>query len=236
MYRIVKRAFDVAFSLLAVVLTSPAWLLIALGIKASSPGPVFYRSLRAGRDHREFPVYKFRSMHLYRPADPSDGRVSEGGFIANQQRIFPLGSFLRKSKLDELPQLLSVLTGEMSLVGPRPYPEKAVQKFYTGDYACVMTVRPGLTGLDSLFDYAHGELFVKDNDAYTKTVLPIRTELARLYVERQSLALDLHCVLRTFRLVFEIVALKRKEFPLTKYEAEAARRAAARRADGPKAG
>jgi len=218
MYKIIKRAFDILSSAAALVITSPLWLIISVGVKLSSPGPVFYKSVRAGKNHKEFPVYKFRSMHVYKPEDPNSGKKAEGGFVANKNRMFKLGSFLRKSKLDELPQLLSVFTGKMSVVGPRPYPEKAVRKFYTGEYECVTTVRPGLTGLDSLYDYAHGELFVKDNETYAQNVLPVRSELAKIYVENMSMGVDLHCILRTVVLICQIVILKKKDFELTKYE------------------
>ena len=224
MYNIVKRIFDLFSSAIALIITSPFWLVIAIGIKLSSPGPVFYKSMRAGKNHKEFPVYKFRSMHVYKPEDPNSGKKAEGGFVANKNRMFKFGSFLRKSKLDELPQLLSVFIGRMSVVGPRPYPEKAVRKFYTGDYECVMTVKPGLAGLDSLYDYAHGELFVKDNDTYAKTVLPVRSELANLYVEKKSVGLDIYCIFRTIKLIFQIIVLKKKDFELTKYELEAVQR------------
>lgn len=222
MYRFIKRAIDIFCSFLALAVTSPLWLFLAVGIKLSSPGPVFYRSLRAGKDRKEFTVLKFRSMHVYVPDDPNSGKKAEGGFVANEQRIFRLGSFLRKSKLDELPQLLSIFVGKMSVVGPRPYPLKSVEKFYSGEYACVMSVKPGLTGLDSLYDYAHGELFVKDNETYKQQVLPVRTELSRMYVQRYGFLLDAYCVLRTVRLMFEIVVLRKRTFPLTKYEAAAA--------------
>ena len=218
MYKFVKRAFDLCGSSVALVLTSPFWLIIAIGIKLSSPGPVFYKSVRAGVNHKEFTVYKFRSMHVYKPEDPSSGKKAEGGYIANDNRMFALGRFLRKSKLDELPQLLSVFSGKMSVIGPRPYPEKTVKKYYSGDYECVLSVKPGLAGLDSLYDYAHGELFVKDNKTYAGSVLPVRTELAKIYVEKKSVGLDLHCIFRTIKLMFQIVVLKKKEFALTKYE------------------
>ena len=224
MYRFIKRLFDILSSFIALVITSPLWLFIAVGIKLSSPGPVFYKSMRAGKDCREFPVLKFRSMHVYVPEDPGSGKKAEGGFVANDKRIFRLGRFLRKSKLDEMPQLLSIFIGKMSIVGPRPYPLKAVNKFYTGAYASVMSVKPGLTGLDSLYDYAHGELFVKDNEVYKQQVLPVRTELAYLYVQKRSIGLDLSCIFRTAKLMFEIVVLKKRTFPLTKYETEAQQR------------
>ena len=180
-------------------------------------------------NHREFPVYKFRSMHVYKPEDPSSGKKAEGGYIANDNRMFGLGRFLRKSKLDELPQLLSVFMGKMSVIGPRPYPEKTVQKYYAGEYERVLSVKPGLAGLDSLYDYAHGELFVKDNKTYAEMVLPVRTELAKLYVDKKSVGLDLHCILRTIKLMFQIVVLKKKQFGLTKYEREAVETVKARK-------
>lgn|GEM_PF-2534376 len=218
MYKFIKRAFDLCSSSVALIVISPFWFIIAIGIKLSSPGPVFYKSMRAGVNHKEFPVYKFRSMHVYKPEDPTSGKKAEGGFIANDNRMFTLGRFLRKSKLDELPQLLSVFVGKMSVIGPRPYPEKAVRKFYSGEYECVMTVKPGLAGLDSLYDYAHGELFVKDNKVYAETVLPVRSELAKIYVDKKNVSLDLYCIFRTLKLMFQIVVLKKKEFELTKYE------------------
>lgn len=229
MYKFIKRVFDLCSSAIALIITSPFWLIIAIGIKISSPGPVFYKSMRAGVNHQEFPVYKFRSMHVYKPEDPTSGKKAEGGFIANDNRMFKLGSLLRKSKLDELPQLTSVFIGKMSVVGPRPYPEKAVRKFYTGEYECVMTVKPGLAGLDSLYDYAHGELFVKDNDTYAKKILPVRSELAKIYVDKQSVGLDLYCIFRTIKLMFQIVILKKKTFELTKYETQAVENVGARK-------
>ena len=220
-YRILKRTFDLISSSIALVISSPLWIMIALGIKISSPGPVFYTSIRSGKNHREFTMYKFRSMHVYKPESSDSGKRSEGTFIANEQRIFRLGNFLRKSKLDELPQLLNVFIGQMSVIGPRPYTEKTIRKIYFGNNERIMTVKPGLAGLDSLFDYTHGELFVSNNDEYIHRVLPIRTELAGMYVDRQSLFLDAYCIVRTLRLIFEIVFLQRRNFPYTRFEEEA---------------
>lgn len=228
MYRIIKRTFDICFSSIAMIISLPLWIIFAIGIKLSSNGPVFYKSMRAGLNHREFPVYKFRSMHVYKPIDPTSGKKAEGGYIANNNRMFALGRFLRKSKLDEMPQLYSILVGRMSFIGPRPYPEKTVQKYYTGEYNCVLTVKPGLAGLDSLYDYAHGELFVKDNKTYAEEVLPVRTELAKLYVKKKSIRLDLHCIFRTIKLMFQIVVMKKKNFDLTKYETMAIKSIAAK--------
>ena len=219
LYKFIKRLFDMVCSLAAIVVLSPLWLLIAVGIKLSSEGPVFYKTERAGRDKRPFTLYKFRSMHVYHPG--ADGKKTEGGFIANANRIFPLGAFLRKSKLDELPQLINILSGDMSVIGPRPLSVEGARLHYSGEYEIASSVRPGLACLDSLFDYAHGELFVSSEEEYRKKVLPVRNELAKLYVKRQSILLDIYCIFRTIQLMFQIAVQKKREFPLTKYEAEA---------------
>ena len=220
MYGIIKRLFDLISSLLAIIVTSPLWLIIAIGIKLSSKGPVFFRAERIGKDRKPFVVYKFRSMHVYQPEEGSDKKM-EGGFIANEARIFPFGGLLRKCKLDELPQLLNILLGQMSVVGPRPINLAYVNNHYKGPYANVTDVRPGLACLDSLFDYAHGELFIKDNDEFIRTIVPVRDCLASMYVNRRSIGLDLYCIFRTLRLMFEIAVLKKQRIPYTSYEKEA---------------
>ena len=220
MYGIIKRLFDLISALLAIIVTSPLWLIIAVGIKLSSKGPVFYRAERIGKDRKPFVVFKFRSMHVYQPEEGSDKKM-EGGFIANEARIFPFGGLLRKCKFDELPQLLNILVGQMSVVGPRPINLAYVNNHYKGRYANVTDVRPGLACLDSLFDYAHGELFIKDNDEFIRTIVPVRDCLASMYVDRRSIGLDLYCIFRTLRLMFEIAVLKKRSIPYTSYEKEA---------------
>ena len=223
LYCILKRLFDILSSSLALLISSPLWLVIAVGIKRSSRGPVFYRADRVGKDGEMFTLLKFRSMHEYKPEANRKGEQREGGYIANESRIFPFGAFLRKSKLDELPQLLNILMGQMSVVGPRPITEAGVKKHYIGKYDKVLTVRPGLACLDSLYDYAHGELVVKDNEEFDRKVAPMRDYLANMYVERQNAGLDVYCILRTVKLIFQIAIQKKREFPLTRYEAEAER-------------
>lgn len=220
-YRAIKRIFDFVCALTALLVLSPLFLVIAVVIKLSSPGPVLFRTVRAGRDYKTFTVYKFRSMHVYDPNDAKADSSKEGTYIANSDRIFKFGSFLRKSKLDELPQLINILFSQMSVVGPRPVPEATARRNYAGKYACIMDVKPGLACLDSLFDYAHGELFVKDIEEYRTQVVPVRTELSRMYVEKQSLALDLYCIFRTVQLIVQIMLLKKRDYPYTKYEQEA---------------
>lgn len=215
LYRFIKRGFDFFNALLALIILSPLFLLICIGIKLSSKGPAFYQSKRAGRNGKLITVHKFRSMHIRQAGE------MESKYLVNKQRIFPLGSFLRKSKLDELPQLVDILLGNMSIVGPRPYPRSFVEQHYVGKYASILSMRPGLACLDSLYDYAHGDLFVTDDEEYRERVLPVRTELARMYVEKASIGLDLYCIFRTIKLIFEIVILKNTKFDLTKYESEA---------------
>ena len=222
LYRVIKRLFDILSSMLAIIVTSPLWLIILIGIKISSKGPVFYVTERAGKNKKPFTLYKFRSMHVYHPDE--DGKKTEGGFIANADRIFPFGAFLRKSKLDELPQLINILIGQMSVIGPRPLSIAGASLHYTGKYEDVSNVRPGLACLDSLFDYAHGELFVSDNVEFKEKVLPIRNELAKMYVDKQNIKLDIFCIFRTLQLIFQIVIQKKKKYPYTKYEAEAERK------------
>ena len=218
-YVFLKRAFDILSSLTAITVLSPLWIAIAIGIKASSKGPVFYTTERVGKDGKMFTVYKFRSMHVLDPS--AEKSSSEHTYFANENRIFKLGKILRSAKLDELPQLLNVLSGQMSVVGPRPVPKLTAQRNYSGKNASILTVRPGLACFDSLFDYAHGELFENDIDYYRKKIVPVRNELARMYVERRSIAVDLFCIWRTLYLIFQIMILKKRDFPYTSYEAEA---------------
>lgn len=220
LYLFFKRCFDLFLSLLTLTMLSPFFLVAAVAIKLSSPGPVFYRTERIGRGRKPFVLYKFRSMHVYHPEVGSE-KKTEGGYIANGSRIFPFGAFLRKSKLDELPQFLNILLGQMSVIGPRPITPAGVAKHYVGAYANVTSVRPGLACLDSLFDYAHGELFVKNEEQYVREVVPVRNCLASMYVEKRTIGLDLYCIYRTILLMIEVVVLKKKNFSYTHYEQEA---------------
>ena len=219
-YKAAKRLFDILSAAAAIILTSPLWLISIIGIKISSKGPILYKSHRVCQDNKPFTMYKFRSMHVFQPTAETAGKRSEGSFVGNK-RIFGFGSFMRKAKIDELPQLLNILFGQMSVVGPRPVSAESAAKNYVGEYACISKVRPGLACLDSLFDYTHGELFVTDNNEYIQKVIPVRRELAKRYVEKQSVGLDVYCILRTVKLIFEIMILKKRKFPYTKYEQEA---------------
>lgn len=217
-FKFLKRLFDVLSSGLAIVVTSPLWLISVIGIKISSPGPVFYKSYRVCKDNKPFTMYKFRTMHVFKPQH--EGQRSEGSFVENT-RIFKFGSFMRKAKIDELPQLLNILIGQMSVVGPRPVSKERSERTYVGRYARIPSVKPGLACFDSLFDYAHGELVVSSDSEYKEKVIPVRTELAKMYVDKQSIGVDIYCILRTVKLIYQIMVQNKKEFPYTKYEAEA---------------
>lgn len=217
-YEIIKRMFDVFVSLICIIVTFPIWIIIAIGIKISSKGPIFYTAQRIGKNRKIFTMYKFRSMHLYRPRNYSQNRTSEGGYIANPQRLFFFGSLLRKSKLDELPQLINVFMSQMSIVGPRPITKAGVEKLYDGRFENITSIKPGMTCLESLYDYAHGELFITNNEEYIEKILPVKLELAKIYVEEKSIILDMKIIVRTVYLVFTITVLCKKKFAITKYE------------------
>lgn len=212
MYTIVKRIFDFVCSITVLCAISPILLLIAVGVKVSSEGPVFHISERVGKNGKLFKMYKFRSMHVKQP------NVIEKPYLVNTQRIFPFGGFLRKSKMDELPQLINIMLGQMSFIGPRPYPKSVTDRLFTGKNEKILSVRPGLACLDSLYDYCHGELFVTDAEYYRDNVIPVRTELARMYVEKRSISLDIYCICRTIVLIVQIVVLKKDKYDLTKLE------------------
>lgn len=204
MYAFFKRFFDIALCSLAVVILSPVFLITAIGIKIASPGTVFYYSMRAGKDAKPFRFYKFRSMH------PPKGKKKDM-FLADPDRVFPFGKLIRRFKIDELPQLINVIKGDMSIVGPRPMTVEHVNEIYGGEYAVIATVRPGLTSAASLYDYTVGDLY-EDNEAYRMEVLPIKQEMEKMYVERRSFGYDVSLIGRTIKTIILVMAGK-KDFP-----------------------
>lgn len=194
----VRRALDLAASLAGLVILSPLFALIAVGIKLDSPGPVFYWSQRVGKGGRPFQLYKFRSM----VADAD--RRGPGITVAGDPRITRVGRFLRRTKLDELPQLINVLKGDMSLVGPRPEDPRYVA-LYTPEQRRVLAVRPGITSAASL-TYRHEEQLLSGGDwetVYRTRVLPDKLAIDLAYLEHRTLASDLKLILRTIVAVFE---------------------------------
>jgi lipopolysaccharide/colanic/teichoic acid biosynthesis glycosyltransferase len=182
-----KRVFDIAVSLAALILLVPVLAVIALLVKLSSPGPVFYRQRRVSRGGRLFQLFKFRTMVV--GADRLAPNVSATG----DPRVTRVGSFLRRSYLDELPQLLNVLRGDMSLVGPRPETPEFVD-LYTPEERRVLTVRPGLAGPSTLAFMDEADLLARAPDPvsfYETTVLHERVRADLAYLERRSIGYDI---------------------------------------------
>ena len=188
-YLFAKRAFDIIASLLAVMVFMIPWLVIGIIIKIQSPGPVIYKARRVGINGTPFTLYKFRSMRF----DSGAVRITT---LRNDSRIFPFGKFLRKSKLDETPQLLNILKGDMSVIGPRPEDEENAKALYRDRYTKILDVKPGLSSPASLFDFTHGEK-VDSEEAYKETILPIKLELELYYVKNRTFSYDIGLVFKT---------------------------------------
>jgi lipopolysaccharide/colanic/teichoic acid biosynthesis glycosyltransferase len=199
---VIKRLMDVVLSAVALVVVSPLLAVAALGIWLSDKGQIFYRAQLAGRDGRPFTMYKLRTM-----------RVDHGTFRSvitadHDPRVFRFGGWLRRAKIDELPQLFNILRGEMSIVGPRPEHPRIVDQYYAPEHRRLLQVRPGLTSPGTLYDYAHGEAIVGRADperAYVERLLPLRLALDLVYVDRPSLAYDLALIGRTVALIVAVV-------------------------------
>lgn len=187
MYKIIKRIIDVLVSSLAIICSSPFWLITIIGIELSDPGPVFYKANRIGKENKEFAMYKFRSMRVLR--NPQKG--AEASLRPESDRIFPWGKIIRRLKLDELPQFLNILFGDMSIVGPRPVAKDQFNLFRYGKYNESKKVKPGITGPAALYDYIYGEKFEEDNiEEYMEKVYPTRRELEYVYVQKIGFLFD----------------------------------------------
>lgn len=185
-----KRAFDLIAASTALVLLSPALLAIALAVRLTSPGPALFRHKRVGKDFVPFEVLKFRTMRN----DVEGAQITTAG----DARITTVGRFLRQYKIDELPQLINVVRGEMSIVGPRPEVKQYVDLM--DDYETVLKVRPGLTDPASLSFRHEQELLDAQDDPgtyYEAVVLPEKVRLSAQYVRDRSFMGDLKLILQT---------------------------------------
>jgi lipopolysaccharide/colanic/teichoic acid biosynthesis glycosyltransferase len=193
-----KRTFDIVVSFLGLVVLSPLLLLVALVIKLDSSGPILFRQERIGRGFRPFFIFKFRTM----VANPSGrGRLIT---VGDDPRITRAGRLLRKTKIDELPQLINVLKGDMSLVGPRPEVRQYVGLFQQ-DYEEILTVRPGITDLASLKYRDEAAVLRHCNnpqEEYLRHVLPDKINLNKEYIRRSSFFFDLTLILKTLLQLF----------------------------------
>jgi len=190
----VKRLLDIAFAALGLALAAPVLALAALGIRLASPGPVLYRARRVGRGGACFTMYKLRTMHQRQSRRAS--RITG----QDDPRVFPLGALLRRTKIDELPQLFNVLRGDMSIVGPRPEDPDIVARHYTPLQRETLAVRPGLASPGSLYHYTHGDALLAGGDpetAYVERLLPFKVTLDVVYVRHASLQTDVRIIGRT---------------------------------------
>lgn len=190
-----KRCVDFIISCLSLLILFPVLLIVAFVIKIDSSGPVFFRQVRMGRGFWPFTIYKFRTM-LDEPRQ-SDRTLA----VPLDPRITCVGRFLRKTKMDELPQLINVLKGEMSLVGPRPEVQQYVELF-RADYEEILRVRPGMTDLASLKYRDEAAVLGRaqnPEEEYIKRILPEKIGLAKEYLRRSSLAFDLSLIFKTIR-------------------------------------
>ena len=172
---------------------SPFFILIALIIVLDSKGGVFYKQVRVGKESKDFYLFKFRSM---RTDSDKKGLLTVGG---RDSRITRFGYFIRKHKIDELPQLLNVLMGDMSLVGPRPEVRKYVE-MYTAEQKIVLTVKPGLTDYASIEYSKESELLGKAEDpekTYIEEIMPAKLELNKKYMKEKSFLTDLKIIFKT---------------------------------------
>ena len=194
-----KRIFDVTASGLGLLLLSPLFLIMAIWIKADSPGPVFYRQTRVGRGNRDFRLFKFRSMRV---GSDKKGLITVGG---RDPRVTHSGYYIRKYKLDELPQLINVFTGDMSLVGPRPEVRKYVD-LYTPQQLHVLDVRPGITDLASIRYRNENELLEQAADPeqyYREVVMQDKLRINSEYIADRSFFKDIKIIFLTFKAIVE---------------------------------
>lgn len=191
-YPAVKRILDIVISILGLLVLSPLFAIIAIAIVAGSPGGFLYRQTRIGKGGKPFQLYKFRSM---KAESDRSGLLT----IGNDRRITRLGKFIRSFKLDELPQLVNVLKGEMSLVGPRPEVADYVEK-YNEKQRKVLEVRPGITDLASIKYFDENKLLGESDNpesTYLEKIMPDKLELNIQYIRNMSFQTDLKIIYRT---------------------------------------
>ena len=192
-----KRAFDIVATVIGGLILLPIILIISVWIKLSSKGPLFYTQTRVGQDFKPFKLYKFRSMVIN--ADQIGPSVTSG----DDPRITKVGRVIRRTKIDELPQLLNVLKGDMSLVGPRPEVQKFVD-MKKEEYQKVLSVKPGITD-NAAIEYRDEETIMEQyadkEQAYIDIILPQKIELYRHYIDHLSFKNDFKLILQTLKVI-----------------------------------
>ena len=193
MYKFFKRCFDIFFSLLGITLLLWLFLIIAIAIKCSSKGPVLFKQERVGRHGKNFKIWKFRSMVV--DAEAKGMQITTDG----DNRITKVGKFIRKTKIDELPQLFNVLSGKMSFVGPRPEVPKYVA-MYNDEQLRVLSVKPGITDLASIEFRNENDLLDGDADPerkYIEEIMPAKLDLNLKYIEKAGFFYDIGLIFKT---------------------------------------
>ena len=193
-----KRIFDIILSLFGLIILLPFMLIIAIFIKLDSKGPVFFKQLRVTKNGREFKIFKYRTMRV---GSDKYSQITVG----KDDRITKIGSFLRKYKLDEIPQLINVLIGDMSLVGPRPEVPKYVA-LYTDEQKEILKVRAGITDYASIEFSNENDLLALEEDpekAYIKKVMPKKIELNKKYISEISMLTDIKIILLTIKKILK---------------------------------
>lgn len=192
---ILKRILDIFFSILALIILFPIFIILAVWISLDSKGGIFYLQERIGKDFKPFKLYKFRTMYS---GSDKKGLLTIGG---KDHRITRSGYFIRKYKLDELAQLINVLKGDMSLVGPRPEVKKYVD-LYNEEQKKVLSIKPGITDFASIEYYNENEILEKSSNpekTYIEEIMPHKLSLNLKYIEEQSLITDFKIILKTIK-------------------------------------
>jgi len=192
---VAKRLFDLAITSVGLIVLSPALVFIALLIKLEDGGPVFYRGVRVGRRGKAFRIHKFRTMVV------NAEKIGGPSTADDDPRITRVGRYLRKYKLDELPELIDVFIGEMSLVGPRPEVKSEVD-LYTEEERFLLTVRPGITDFSSIEFHDEGEILKGSEDAheaYRRLIRPRKIQLGLEYARNRSFPVDMHILWQTLK-------------------------------------
>lgn len=204
-YNICKRIFDFFAALVASIFFLIPWLIIGIIIKIQSPGPAVYKAVRVGKDGKFFTMYKFRTMRV------DSGKIHTTT-LRNDPRIFPFGRFLRTSKLDETPQLINIIKGNMSVIGPRPEDKDNADRLYSGKYKEILTATPGLSSPASLYDYTFGERY-ESEELYEEEFLHKKLDLELYYVKNRSLLYDFNTICKTILTIVQI-SFGKKNFKL----------------------
>jgi lipopolysaccharide/colanic/teichoic acid biosynthesis glycosyltransferase len=192
---IIKRIFDIIFSIIGMTLLLPILLPIALSIKSGSNGPIFFRQNRVGLEGKIFQIHKLRTMYVN---SEKLGKIT----IGKDKRITNFGKWLRKYKIDELPQLIDVFIGDMSIVGPRPEVKEYVDIYPINMRKKILSVRPGITDLASIEMINESLIMAKysnPHDAYINKIMPLKLNLCAKYVDNRTIFLDVKIIFLTFK-------------------------------------